>query len=144
VHRRALIAVTLLCLAAPASGLAASSSSAELWQALGGQVVCGIAIHPVNTPPMQILCSAVHVPPPKGKGVGDPGFVFLGSVGHPKRARLSQDSFVGTTPVDLHAGSTWGGIGPIAVTCTISASAVRCENRAHHGFTITKNSYRAF
>ena len=70
--------------------------------------------------------------------------MFLGSVGRPSLARLSQDTFVGTHPVALGSGRKWGGIGPIAVTCTIGASAVRCVNRAGHGFTITRSSYRAF
>jgi hypothetical protein len=127
---------------APVPALA-STSGAELWSALGGQVTCGIAIHPPNTPPMQLLCAARAVPAPKGKGIGDPGFVFLGTVGRPERARLSQDSFVGTHSVKLGRGSNWG-VGPIAVKCTVSATAVRCTNRSRHGFTITKSSYRAF
>jgi hypothetical protein len=127
---------------APAPALA-ETSGAQLWSALGGQVVCGIAIHPPNSPPMQLLCSAKAVPAPKGRGIGDPGFVFLGSVGRPERARLSQDSFVGTHAVKLKRGSSWN-VGPIAVTCTVSAAAVRCANRSRHGFTITKSAYRAF
>lgn len=94
-------------------------------------------------PPMQLLCSAKPVPAPKANGVGDSGFVFLGSTGHPSLARLSQDSFVGTQPVALRRGSKWG-IGPISVTCTIGSRAVRCANRSHRGFTIAKSSYRAF
>lgn len=93
---------------------------------------------------MQLLCSARSVPaPPKGQGFGDPGFVFLGSTGHPQLARLSQDSFVGSHAVKLKSGKKWE-VGPIAVKCTISAKAVRCVNRSHHGFRITKSSYRAF
>lgn len=93
---------------------------------------------------MQLLCSARSVPAPKAGGFGDPGFVFLGSVGRPSLARLSQDSFVGTHQVALGSGRKWGGIGPIEVTCTIGARAVRCVNRSDHGFTITRSSYRAF
>lgn len=93
---------------------------------------------------MQLLCSARSVPaPPKGQGFGDPGFVFLGSTGHPQLARLSQDSFVGSHAVKLKSGKKWE-VGPIAVKCTIGAKAVRCVNRSHHGFTITKSSYRGF
>jgi hypothetical protein len=135
-----LILVCVLGLPASAS---ASTSGLQLWTALGGNVTCGIAIHPPNTPPIQVLCSAKSVPAPKTKGVGDPGFVFLGSVGHPSLARLSQDSFVGTNSMALRSGDKWGG-GPIKVKCTISARAVRCVNRSHHGFTIAKSSYRAF
>jgi hypothetical protein len=139
------ILVCVFCLFAIASApaFASTASSAQLWTALGGNVVCGVAIHPVNTPPMQLLCSARGVPAP-AMGIGDAGFVFLGSVGRPSLARLSQNSFVGTHQVALGSGRKWGGIGPIKVTCTIGASAVRCINRAHHGFTITRNSYRAF
>jgi hypothetical protein len=137
-----LLLICAVAVLAPVSALA-STSGAQLWNALGGQVTCGIAIHPPNSPPMQLLCSARAVPPPKGKGFGDPGFVFLGSTGRPKPVRLSQDSFVGSKPVKLKAGSSWS-VGPIAVKCTIGATAVRCTNRAHHGFRITKSSYRAF
>ena len=142
VYRLGLLLVAgVLGLCAPAL---ASTSSAQLWTALGGQVTCGVAIHPPNSPPMQLLCSARAVPaPPKGQGFGDPGFVFLGSTGHPKLARLSQDSFVGSHTVKLKSGRKWE-VGPIAVKCTISAKAVRCVNRLHHGFKITKSSYRAF
>src|SRR5580704_6987775 len=115
---------------------ATARSDAQIWTALGGDVTCGIAIHPENSPPMQLLCSAVSVPPPKHGGFGDPGFVFLGSAGRPSLARLSQDSFVASNPVKLKSGRSWA-VGPIAVTCEIGAAAVRCANRSHHGFTIT-------
>jgi hypothetical protein len=92
---------------------------------------------------MQLLCGSPPVPAPKHGGIGDPGFVFLGSTGRPSLARLSQDSFVGTHAVKLKPGRSWS-IGPIAVTCRVSATAVRCANRSRHGFTITKSSYRAF
>ena len=140
-----LIPIAILALASSASATAgaASTSDAQLWTALGGQITCGIAIHPPNSPPMELLCDSPSVPAPKHGGVGDPGFVFLGSVGHPSLARLSQDSFVGTHAGRLKPGHIWA-IGPITVTCRISAAAVRCANRSHHGFTITKNSYRAF
>jgi hypothetical protein len=130
--------------AAPSAQTASATSTAVLWTALGGNVTCGFAIHPVNSPPMQLLCSAVHVPPPKAKGIGDPGFVFLASTGRPSLARLSQDSFVGTHAVALKAGRKWSGGGPIHVTCTIAATSVRCVNHSGHGFTITKTSYHSF
>jgi hypothetical protein len=135
-----LISICALGLPAPAF---ASTSDAQLWTALGGDVTCGVAIHPPNTPPIQLLCSAKAVPAPEAKGVGDPGFVFLGSVGAPALARLSQNSFVGTTTVALRRGGEWG-TGPIRVKCAISATAVRCANRSRHGFTITRSSYRSF
>jgi hypothetical protein len=137
---RVVLVVCVLGLAAPAF---ASASGAQLWTALGGRVTCGIAIHPPNTPPIRLLCSARVLPAPKAKGVGDPGFVFLASVGHPSLARLSQDSFVGSHAVVLKHGRTWGS-GAISVTCTVSTSAVRCQNRSHHGFAITAGSYHAF
>ena len=148
--RRLLLSILICVCCLPAIGLAPAlasmtASSAPLWTALGGNVACGIAIHPPNTPPTQLLCSARSVPAPKaGVGFGDPGFVFLGSVGRPSLARLSQDTFVGTHQVALGSGRKWGGIGPISVMCTIGANAVRCVNRAGHGFTITRSSYRAF
>ena len=52
-------------LAAPAL---ASTSSAQLWTALAGRVTCGVAIHPPNSPPMQLLCSARVVPAPRRRG----------------------------------------------------------------------------
>jgi hypothetical protein len=143
---RFLIPACALALAASASASApalGSTSGAALWTALGGNVTCGIAIHPPNTPPSQVLCSAQQVPAPRAMSVGDPGFVFLRSAGRPTLARLSQDTFVGIEPVALRSGRRWH-TGPISVTCTIGARSVRCENRSHHGFTITKSSYRAF
>jgi len=121
----------------------ATTSEPPLWTALGGSLTCGLAIPPPGTSPARVLCSAKPVPPPRVKGFGDPGFVFLSSVGHPSLARLSQDTFLGTTPVALKAGSKWSD-GAIRVTCTIGARAVTCSNHAHHGFTITRRSYRAF
>ncbi len=135
--------MVLICVLGPTAPAFASTSGAQLWTALAGKVICGVATHPPNTPPIQLLCSAPQVPAPKTKGIGDPGFVFLGSVGRPSLARLSQDSFVASSPAALESPSKWG-IGPIQVTCTISTRAVRCTNRSHHGFTITKSSYRAF
>lgn len=129
-----------LVLAAPAL---ASTSRAPFWTALGGNVVCGVAIHAPGSPASQLLCSARPVPAPKAKGIGDPGFVFLGSTGRPVLARLSQDSFTGSTPVALASGSSWS-TPHLRVTCSLSAAAVRCTNHSEHGFTITKSSYHAF
>jgi hypothetical protein len=93
---------------------------------------------------MQLLCAASVIPPPKTKeSIGDPGFVFLGSTGRPSLARLSQDSFVGAHPVALEGGSKWN-VGPIDATCVIGRRSMRCVNRSHHGFTITKSSYHSF
>lgn len=140
-----MLTVALACgLAAPA--LAASASHVELWTALGGNVGCGAAIHEPGKPVTEIICSNIHIPPPKHQGPadGDPGFVFLASSGRPVPARTSQDTFAGTgNPVPLRAGTTWR-LAAVNVTCTISAQSVRCVNGAHHGFTITKHSYASF
>jgi hypothetical protein len=124
---------------------AASTSSAILWTALVGKVICGPAIPHGES----LLCSARVVPAPEHTSPleGDPGFVFLSSQGQPKLARLSQASFEGeydgAHEVPLKSGETWRR-GTLGVTCTISSAAVRCANRSNHGFTITKGSYSAF
>ena len=134
-----LTASVFLVAAAPAL---ATTSHAKLWRALGGNVNCGVAIHVPGKPATEVLCSASAVPAPKqGVGFGDPGFVFLGAHGRPILARLSQDSFEGSSSVTLTSGHTWSELG---VTCRISATTVRCANRSAHGFTIGKSSYRAF
>jgi len=143
VNRLATLTVAFALAAAAPPAAFASTSSAQLWTALGGNVYCGVAIHPVNSPPMQLLCSSPPIPAPKSGGIGDPGFVFLGSTGRPMLARLSQDSFVGTRPVALKTGRRWT-IGPISVVCTVKAASVRCVNRSGHGFTVTKRSYKSF
>lgn len=135
-----LVLVGVLALV-PAS-VSAAQSGAQLWTALGGNVVCGIAIHPVNSPPMELLCSSPVIPTPK-TGFGDGGNVFLGSDGRPSLRRLSQDSFVASHQVKLEPGTTWS-VGPIAVRCHVGAKRVRCENQQHHGFTLTRHSYDAF
>lgn len=143
----AALAALVLALGASATAAGAGGSFLPFWTALGGDVACGIAIHPPNSPPMQLLCASAVIPPPAhggGEGAGDPGFVFISSVGRPTRARLSQDSFVQTGQARLRAGATWGALGPIAVTCRVSRQALRCENRSRHGFLITRHSYRAF
>jgi hypothetical protein len=143
VHRLRLLSLAsaLAGLAAPAAAVAATSH-VELWTALSGQITCGVAIHVPGTPATQILCSSTAVPAPKGHSIGDPGFVFLPTRGRPSLARLSQDSFQGINTVVLTGTRTWRRIG--AITCTLSASAVRCTNRSRHGFTISRTSYRAF
>jgi sugar lactone lactonase YvrE len=120
------------------------TSGPLLWSALGGRVICGIA----GFLPKKVLCDSRHVPPPKGSHPfeGDPGFVFLGVVGHPLVARLSQYSWAGLEafrPVPLSGGSRWT-IRATGIGCTIGRRAVQCTNRSHHGFTITRTSYRGF
>jgi hypothetical protein len=137
--RALLLASVFLLAAAPAL---AATSHAKLWQALGGDVNCGVAIHSPGKPPTQVLCSGGAIPAPKqGVGFGDPGFVFLGTHGRPILARLSQDSFEGVSPVTLASGRTWSELG---VTCGVSTTTVRCANRSAHGFTIGRSSYKAF
>jgi hypothetical protein len=141
---RVLLILIASALVLPACA-AASTSSVQLWTALGNSVACGVEIHAPNSPPMQIICSARVIPAPStgSNREGDPGFVTIASTGRPIRVRTSQDSFVGTTFVPLRAGTTWS-IGPIKVTCKIAAKSIRCENHSQHGFTITKSSYHAF
>jgi hypothetical protein len=128
--------------AATFTASSAAASHAKLWQALGDDVNCGIAIHVPGKPATQVLCSGSGIPAPKkGVGFGDPGFVFLSAHGHPQLARLSQDTFEGTTPLRLASGSVWSALG---VTCRISLKTVRCANRAGHGFTVAAHSYKAF
>jgi hypothetical protein len=130
------------------------TSGPLVWTALGSKVACGLAyVGSKNNP---VLCDALPVPPPNippcsaGHATrcseGDPGFVFLNRAGRPLLARLSQYTWVGEgaiRAVALRTGSTWS-IRATGVTCTVGAKAVRCANRAHHGFTITRSSYRAF
>jgi hypothetical protein len=143
--RPLLLASVLSLLATPALALAlalAATSHVKLWRALENDVFCGVAIHAPGKPATQVLCSGAAIPPPpRGVGFGDPGFVFLDVRGRPILARLSQDSFEGSTPVALADGSTWSKLG---ITCRISATRVRCANRSGHGFTIGKHSYKAF
>jgi hypothetical protein len=126
-------------MAAPAHG---ADSGATLWTALGGNVVCGLAIHPPGTPPERLLCSSPVIPTAR-TGFGDGGNVFLGSEGRPALARLSQDTFAGAHEVKLTNGTTWT-LGELFLFCRVSEKRVRCENEAHHGFTITLRSYHSF
>jgi hypothetical protein len=125
-----------------------ASSHASLWSALDGKVICGLSIHPPQLP-TQLLCASRHVPPPphSNRLDGDPGFVFLGSTGSPRLAKLSQYSWEEErdlrTVGALTAGSEWRRAG-IDVTCTVDATAVRCTNGSGHGFRITKSSYGGF
>jgi hypothetical protein len=126
-----------------ASANPASTSSALLWSALEGYVLCGPAIPNERS----LLCNARSVPPPTTPGVGDTGFVFLGPTGTPLPAQLSQNTYEGAYHgahvVALKTGETWSR-GALRVTCTISTSAVRCSNQSNHGFTITTSAYSAF
>lgn len=141
--RRTLAAVmTIGFVAAAAPASLASQSSVKLWTALGGDLVCGIAIHPPGTQPTRVLCSGPGIPVAR-HGYGDGHFVFLGSHGRPTLARLSQDSFAGSRQVALRAGTRWAPARP-SVFCQVKATNVRCENRDSHGFTVTKHSYKAF
>jgi hypothetical protein len=127
---------------APTHSKSGRVSHAKLWQALGDDISCGVAGHSPGKPATQVLCSGSGIPAPKqGVGFGDPGFVFLGARGRPILARLSQDSFAGSSPVTLASGRTWSELG---VTCKISETTVRCANRSAHGFSIGKGSYKAF
>lgn len=129
----------VLLATALASAAAASTSHAKLWHNRANTVVCGLMI--VNK---EVLCSAkgVPAPPHTNSSEGDPGFVQLAASGKPRTLRLSQDSFVGVTPVTLGHGARWTGRG---VTCTTgSAKTVRCVNGVKHGFVIGNGHYVSF
>ncbi len=127
-----------------------ATSRAHLWSALDGKVICGLAIHAPGAP-AELLCAARSVPAPRRapSAEGDPGFVFLRSVGHPRLARLSQYSWEveggweSRHRPELQAGQRWSS-GAIETTCSVRAHAVRCANASRHGFTIKIGSYRAF
>ncbi len=124
--------------ATPAQG---AVSHAKLWQTKGGDLDCGVAIHGARES-ARILCSGTGIPAPKkGVGFGDPGFVFLGARGRPVLARLSQDTFEGTSTLVLAPGASWKSAG---VSCSIHVSSIRCVNRSGHGFTSARHSYAAF
>jgi hypothetical protein len=111
-----------------------------LWTAVGGKVMCGLSYFP-----REILCVSAHVPPPRPDPYpeGDSGFVFLKRTGRPQRARLSQNTWIGSgaiAPVKMRG--TWRVRGT-PIVCSAGARSVRCRN-AHHGFTITRRAYRAF
>ena len=57
----------VLCALGLVTPALAATSSAQLWTALAGRLTCGVAIHPPNSPPMQLLCSARVVPGSKGE-----------------------------------------------------------------------------
>jgi hypothetical protein len=95
----------------------APTSGPLLWTALGGKVECGLA----GFLPEQLLCGARPVPPPRAKGIGDSGFVFLRSGGRALLARLSQYSWVGVEPIEsvaLRSGSEWN-IRATGIECCI-------------------------
>lgn len=108
IRRLGILAAVLTCCLAVAAHAASTTSKAELWTALGGNLGCGAAIHSPGKPVTQIICSDIRIPAPKNEGPadGDPGFVFLGSSGRPVLARTSQDTFAGTgNPVKLPRGN---------------------------------------
>ncbi len=127
------------------------TSKALLWSAPGGKITCGIANH-VGGGPLQLLCAARSIPPPKHADptIGDPGFVYLKAHQRPQLARLSQYSWQkgrnygeSNKATALRSGTRWGAPG-LAVTCAIRKRAVRCRNGAGHGFIIRRGSYRGF
>jgi hypothetical protein len=133
----ALVAIVALISAGIA---AASTSHTNFWQNPTHKVACGDMIGG-----KLVLCSSPKIPAPPHSNphAGDPGFVSLGKTGKPQLLRLSQDSFVGTTPKTLSKGSTWSSRG---VTCTIGAKSVTCKNKSNHGFEIygPGKSYKSF
>jgi hypothetical protein len=136
------LAITVLATATVASAAtAAPISKAVLFQTKSLNVGCGVEIHAPGKPATEVLCSAKGIPAPKGKGVGDAGFVEIGVLGKPKLIRTSQDSFVGTKPVTLGRGRLWNQIG---VTCHVGLVKVLCFNGDNQGFVIGNGHYQAF
>jgi hypothetical protein len=146
----AVSALMVFGLAAAQVSHAREESSAALWGALDGKVICGLAIHALNAPD-ELLCSAGSAPPPRhgNPSIGDPGFVFLRASGRPRPARLSQYSWEQENGWEskhrptLKSGQSWSS-SALGVTCYIRRKAVRCINQSRHGFTISLNKYRAF
>lgn len=150
-RRSALVAAVAL-LALPVA--ARASSHAVNFQTKAADVDCGIAAlvpgteldpgtgAPLNGDYPGLQCSAVGIPKPK-HGIGDP-FVQLGQ-GHAGRARLvdeSQDDLISSVyPATLAPGSTWKRYG---ITCSLSASSVRCTNGTRHGFKISTGHLSLF
>jgi hypothetical protein len=134
-----LLVVGLLAAAAPAL---AAASPPELWTVGRGNatITCGVAVSIPGRPPSRLLCDAQAVPAPPGRGVGDPGYVFLQASGAPQLARLSEDEFAGTTAVRLASGAHWSALG---VSCVVGGATVRCVNRAGDGFVVGEGAYTA-
>ncbi len=140
--RLAAAAVTIAAIACTTpAALAAPISKAIHFESNSGRVTCGIEIHAPGKPATDVLCSAKGIPPPKGPGVGDPGFVQLGLLGKPQVLRLSQDSFVAGKTAKLGRGRLWNQLG---VTCHVALSTVMCFNGDNHGFVIGDGSYLSF
>ncbi len=125
---------------APAAA-AAPISKATSFEALGNKVTCGIEIHAASAPAREVLCAAQGIPAPKGRGVGDGGFVQIAVVGGPQRLRLSQDSFVPGKTTKLGRGRLWNQLG---VTCHVAEATVLCFNGNNHGFIIGNGHYSSF
>jgi hypothetical protein len=146
-RNRMLVALGLVTAAAvPAIAAATTTSNAIFWQNKANTVTCGLMIHPVNSPPMAVLCSASGVPAPKHttSAQGDPGFVSISSTGSPTLLRLSQDSFVGKTAKTLKNGTVWSAP-VVGVTCNVAANGtVLCFNGQNHGFRIGDKHYHSF
>ncbi len=135
----AVCAVAAATLASVAT--AAPLSKVTRWQNDTRTVVCGIEIHSPNKPATKVLCAARGIPAPKGRGVGDPGFVQLGLLGGPQVLRLSQNSFVAAKTVTLGRGRLWN---QLNVTCHLGQDRVLCFNGNNHGFVIGDGHYHSF
>jgi hypothetical protein len=143
--------VLLVLLASGGAGATAAAagtppSHSNFWTVTPPNLYCGVEIHTPGTPATEIICSGsgIPAPPHTTSQDGDPGFVVIGRHGRPQLIRTSEDSFVGSKPVTLKAGTTWTDLG---VTCTIATSSVRCSNQSSHGYKITlkpKAGYSAF
>jgi hypothetical protein len=131
-------------LAAVPAVASASTSHAKFWQNKAMTVTCGVEIHLAGKPATEVLCAAkgIPAPPHTTSRDGDPGFVQLAATGSPRKLRLSQNSFTGTTAATLGHGKTWSSLG---VTCTTgSGKTVLCFNGDNHGFVIGNGHYVSF
>jgi hypothetical protein len=147
----ACLMVSAACATAVATPLAAGAGShADLWGAVGGRVLCGRGAHAQGAP-AELLCFSRVIPPPSHTSTrdGDPGYVYLSTVGRPQLVRLSQYSWesqggwLAANRAALRAGQIWSD-GALAVTCTIGSRTVRCVNQSGHGFAISRSRYRSF
>jgi hypothetical protein len=137
----ALAVMAMATVALAPAAAAAPLSKATLFQNRSAKVTCGIEIHAVAKPPKEVLCASRGIPAPKHGGIGDPGFVQLGLLGHPKLLRLSQNSFVAGESATLGRGRLWNQLG---VTCHVAQFTVMCFNGDNHGFVIGNGRYRSF
>jgi hypothetical protein len=151
VNRAGLVAAALLALVAAA---AQGASQAVNFQTKTADVVCGVAGYVPGTEFDAgtqaeldgnydgLQCSAEGLPLSKN-GVGDPAIQLgHGSSGRARLVYTSQDNYISDARfVTLAPGSTWK---RFDITCTLTASSVRCVNANGHGFTLSTDHHKLF